>query len=187
MGPVTLLAPVGVNGISLTLYSLKPLEENAMQKDNHKTRKFPFGNEGPPNKKQRPTVELRREPEEVEGYIPPISLSFLAAMRSRGINRMNPLMIALLLYREKTLADKRAKKAARNETEWLRIGPQRRRDLGISPEAHNNALNKLEAAGIIELAHDAQTKKLMAKMLIDATPGKLSIRLDANGNPTHEY
>ena len=139
-----------------------------MQKENHNDRPFPFGNEGPPNKRERRFVDLNKDPETVDGFIPGTNLSFLVHLQKQGVKTLTATLVALMLHREKGLSKKFHYQKYWQTEGWLRTPKSKLDELGISSASHSKALKKLEAAGIVELAES--TRGLVARLLIEGDP-----------------
>lgn len=137
-----------------------------------KTRRFPFGNEGPPDKL---TEAQKREilPEKVRGFIPPISMAAVVKLRRQGISPMS-LIVLQLLVREKKIENSR-----RRPTDKLRVPSSVRRNVGIGNKTYGASLKSLAQLGAIEL-HGVGTR-MTATILIDTDTEVQDVLIDMYG------
>lgn len=137
-----------------------------------KTRPFPFGNEGPPDKL---TEAQKREilPEKVRGFIPPISMAAWVKLRRQGVTPM-ALLVLQLLVREQKIEGSR-----RRPVKNLRVPSSVRRNLGIGNTTYGKCLKNLAELGAIEL-HGMGTR-MTATILIDTDTEVQDVLVDMYG------
>ncbi len=136
-----------------------------------KNKPFPFGNDGPPGK--RTEAEKRAtKPDEVKGYIPPISMDCTAHLRQRDVPLLSILVLQLLVREEKI-------EGSRNRpTKNLRVPSSVRRNLRISNKNYQACLKRLEEVGAITITRD---KAWTAAIKIDTETKVRDILEDSYG------
>jgi hypothetical protein len=137
-----------------------------------KNKPFPFGNEGPPDKL---TEAQKREilPDEIRGYIPPISMAAAVQLKQQGVSSTS-LLVLQLLVREKKIEGKRQR-----STDNLRVPSSVRRHLKIGNQQYINSLRDLDQAGAIKI-NDG--RKRTASILIDTETQVRQVWEDMHGN-----
>ena len=118
---------------------------------------FPFGNEGPPDKL---TEAQKREhvPDEIRGYLPPISMASAAQLRREGVSPLSIIVLQLLI-REKKIESSRYR-----GTDKLRVPSSVRRNLRIDGKVYRQCLEQLER---VDAVHITKGTKWTAAIKID--------------------
>jgi len=118
--------------------------------------KFPFGPEGPPNKKQK---RPEPDPSNGKGYLPAVPVAVVAELKRRGLGDTDCLVFMALL-REYRIEFK-----GKRPVDRLRVPPIVRDAMGINPRKYLRSLVAMAAAGVIKIVKVRQS--FTAEILID--------------------
>ena len=112
-----------------------------------KTKPFPYGDDGPPNK-QTEKQKRGRVSDDVRGYLPSISMASTAQLRHGGVSPLSIIVLQLLVREQKIEASRK------RGTDNLRVPVSVRRTLQIRNKDYQNCLKRLEEVGAITINRD---------------------------------